>query len=75
MWDKITYPFLYFNDATVEVYEWISNFIPDFTGACDFLSMLGLKLNHISKREPRHLNKKMEAIPFKHAPTEPINGL
>ena len=26
--DEITYPFLNFNGATVEVYEWISNFIP-----------------------------------------------
>ena len=29
-WDEITYPFLNFNGATVEVYEWISNFIPQF---------------------------------------------
>ena len=27
MWDEITYPFLDFNSATVEVKEWISNFI------------------------------------------------
>ena len=32
MWDEITYPFLNFNGATVEVYEWISNFLPYFTG-------------------------------------------
>ena len=25
MWDEITYPFLNFNGATVEVWEWISN--------------------------------------------------
>ena len=31
MWDEITYPFLNFNGATVEVLEWISNFIPHFT--------------------------------------------
>ena len=31
VWDEITYPFLNFNGATVEVYEWISNFIPHFT--------------------------------------------
>ena len=38
VWDEITYsflnfngyPFLNFNGATVEVYEWISNFIPQF---------------------------------------------
>ena len=35
---------------TVEVQEWISYFIPHFTGACDYLSMLVLKLNHVSKR-------------------------
>ena len=27
MWGEVTYPFLNFNVATVEVYEWISNFI------------------------------------------------
>ena len=27
MWDVITYPFPNFNGATVEVWEWISNFI------------------------------------------------
>ena len=32
MWDEITYPFLNFNGATVEVYEWTSDFIPQFTG-------------------------------------------
>ena len=26
VWDEITYPFLNVNGATVEVYEWISNF-------------------------------------------------
>ena len=31
VWDEITYLFLNFNGATVEVYEWISNFIPHFT--------------------------------------------
>ena len=28
VWDKITYPFPNFNCATIEVWEWISNFIP-----------------------------------------------
>ena len=32
MWDKITYPFPNFNGATVEVWEWIRNFISHFTG-------------------------------------------
>ena len=30
MWDEITYPFPNFNSCTVEVWEWISNFIPHF---------------------------------------------
>ena len=30
VWDEITYPSLNFNGATVEVYEWISNFMPQF---------------------------------------------
>ena len=28
MWDEITYPFPNFNGATVEVLEWINDFIP-----------------------------------------------
>ena len=30
VWDEITYPFPNFNSATVEVWGWISNFIPHF---------------------------------------------
>ena len=29
VWDEITYPFPNFNGATVEVWEWISNFDPN----------------------------------------------
>ena len=52
VWDEITYPFLNFNGATVEVKEWISNFIPHINNGCtgNYFSMLGLKLNHVSKR-------------------------
>ena len=32
VWDEITDPSPNFNGATVEVWEWISNFIPHFTG-------------------------------------------
>ena len=32
MWDEITYPFPNFNGVTIEVWEWISNFIPHITG-------------------------------------------
>ena len=28
VWDDITYPFLNFNRATIEDWEWLSNFIP-----------------------------------------------
>ena len=31
VWDEITYPFLNFNGATVEIKEWINNFIPHFS--------------------------------------------
>ena len=48
MWDETTYPFLNFNGCTLEVSEWINNLIPHFTGACDYLSMLELELNHVS---------------------------
>ena len=30
-WDEVTYPFPTYNDATVEVWEWIHNFVPHFT--------------------------------------------
>ena len=32
VWDEITYPFQNFNGCTVEVWEWINNSIPYFTG-------------------------------------------
>ena len=49
IWDETTYPFPNFNRATVEVCEWISDFIPHFTGIWLF-SIPGLKLNHVSNR-------------------------
>ena len=55
MWDKITYQFPNFNCATIEVWEWISNFIPHFYNGCNQLSVLGSKLIHFSKRGPRDL--------------------
>ena len=51
MWSEITYPFPNFNGATVGVWEWISNFIPHYNG-CNYLSMIRLKLNHVSERDP-----------------------
>ena len=32
VWYEITYPFSNINGKTIEVWEWISNFIPHFTG-------------------------------------------
>ena len=55
MWDKNTYQFPNFNCATIEVWEWISNFIPHFYNGCNQLSVLGSKLIHFSKRGPRNL--------------------
>ena len=53
MWVEITYPFPNFNGWDIEVWEWINNFIPHFTGpVADYLSMVGLKLIHVYKRGP-----------------------
>ena len=41
---EITYPFPNFIDCTVQVWEWVSNFIRYFNW-CNHLSMLGLKFN------------------------------
>ena len=52
-WSEVIYPFPNFNGGTVEVWEWISNFIQHSTPwTCDYLSMLGLKLIHVNKRGP-----------------------
>ena len=34
VWYEITCPFPNFNGATVEVWEWTSNFIPHFINGC-----------------------------------------
>ena len=52
VWDEITYPFANFK------YEGFGNakyFHPTLYNACDYLSTLGLKLNHVSKRDPSSL--------------------
>ena len=46
----IIYPFLNFNGATVEVWEWMISFILHITGHVN--TFLGLKLIHISKSVP-----------------------
>ena len=41
--------------CTIEVLEWIINFISLFNGICDYLSILGLKLNYFSCSGPMGL--------------------
>ena len=53
--DEITYPFPNFNGFTVEVWEWICDFVPHNLTYEDDLSMLRLKLIHVSKSGPRCL--------------------
>ena len=55
VWDVITNPFPNFNGGTVEVWEWISNFIPPFTRHVITYPCWGKKLNHVSKSGPRLL--------------------
>ena len=64
--DEITYAFPNFNSATVEVWEWISNFIPHFImDVISYLFMLGLKLIHYSKRGPScHMQPNRETDDF-----------
>ena len=50
--DEITDEFQNFNpNFNVKGWEWISNFIPHYNW-CNYLSMLQLKLIHLSKRVP-----------------------
>ena len=63
VWNKISQPFPYFNDFTVEIWEWIRNFIPQCDG-CNYLSMLGSKLIHVSKRGPRYIEFEGSAFPM-----------
>ena len=50
MWNEITYPFLHFNGGTVEVQGMDKWCHPTLYCACDYSSMLELKLTHVSKR-------------------------
>ena len=53
VWDGITYPFPNFNGATVEVWGWISNFIAHLILDVNYLTILGLQLIHVCKRDPK----------------------
>ena len=46
MWDEMTYPFPNFNGCTVEVWEWINNFISHFSVHVITYPCLVLKLEH-----------------------------
>ena len=54
-WDEVIHSFPNCNGATIEVWElmsMISNYSPHFIMGCDYLSMPGLKLIHLSKSGP-----------------------
>ena len=48
--DAITHPLANFNGTSVVVREWVSNFIPHFVMYEISISMLGFKLNYVSKK-------------------------
>ena len=51
-WDEKNLSILNFNGATVEVGEQISIFQSTLNRPCDYLSIQGVKLIHISKWDP-----------------------
>ena len=53
VWGEISYP----NGYTVEVWEWINNFIPHFMMDVITYPCWNLKLNHVSKRGLRNVGK------------------
>ena len=54
MWSEITYPFPNFNGCMVEAWE----YEPTIYNWCNYWSILGLKLNHVSKTAPDIWHKK-----------------
>ena len=51
VWDEITFPFRNFNGATIEIWEWISNFTPSHI--MDITTYhTGIKVDQVSKRAP-----------------------
>ena len=55
MCDEITYPSPNFKCAAIEVWEWISKFIPHLTEPVITYPMLGLKWTHIDKKGPWYI--------------------
>ena len=50
MRDEINHPLPNFNVCTIEVWEWMNSLDPRLCNEQNYLSMLGLKLNHVSER-------------------------
>ena len=61
VWNKITYPFPNFNGATIEVWEWMNNFIPYFIRDAITYPCWGESQNHVSKIFPG-LNDKIDVL-------------
>ena len=49
VWDTMSYSFQNFIGAAIEVWKRLSNFIPHFMGACNYLSMLGSQWIQVNK--------------------------
>ena len=61
------YPLPSFNGTTVDVWEWIRNFTPHFIMANgNYLSMMEVKLNHVSKWDPRSSMVLFAALPIEY---------
>ena len=60
MWDEITYPFPNFEGATVEVWEWISYFIPHFTEHVITYPCWELSLSMLVKGAPGKISLSVE---------------
>ena len=62
-YDAITYPFPHFNG-----WELIKRIHPTLYDGCDYLSMLGSKLIHVSKRGPRSLTADIDSYAANYGP-------
>ena len=78
VWDGITYRSPNFNGCTVDVWELIKlTFHPTLYNGCNYLTMLGLKLIHVSKRSHgylRHDDVRPSAATV-HADSKTVNAL
>ena len=64
VWNEITYAFSNFNGATIEVWQWISNFIPHFNEHVIANPCWDKSLTMLMKRAPAQ--KKMRETTFAH---------